>query len=731
MSEQGKILIRTFGTYKKTIYRNEFNGYCVFQLLAADEHKLKTQDKTLTGMLTCVGFIPDYTPDTPLYVEGYTEKTDYGYQLQIVKVETKSWSVTGLTTYLCNICSGVGITTASAIAEIFGNTLFDVVRRKDGPDIISASISSISFETAVKLCETIGSTMAQKEVFDQIVKYGGSWGAASKIVDSFGANAVRELTEDPYMVGMNNGMDFQTCDKIAKAAGLEATSPSRLKHALIAAFSSEKNAGHVFSDEESICKKAKKILRKSVYSGNDVPSAVLMEILEKDDAFVIEMNNEGYEAVYLRWLHKAETETANNLKRLMNSAVALNYDENIVDWAEKNCGITYAEKQRESFKLLKKTGVAIVTGGPGTGKSTTVNGLISAYEYLNPNKIIRLCAPTGRAAQRMTETTGREAVTIHRLLDFRPFGNDTVHKNASDPIVADLIIVDEASMLDIELAAIFLGAIQSGALVLFIGDINQLPPVGAGNVLHDLIGSGCIPTVHLNAIFRQGSESSIIVNSRRVNEGLRSVMVNEDFKLSMMNESSTILLHLISLVRLLHDPEKPFDVQVLAPTHKGDAGVASINAALQKILNPPNGQPEMKYGNRVYRVGDKVILLNNNYSVGYYNGDIGVITNISSDGVDVDILGKHILLTRKEMEDLNHAFAMTIHKAQGSEFANVVVILPKSPSNMLKRNLLYTAITRAKKRVYVFVEENAYDIAVEQCDTGKRNSWLKERIAKD
>lgn len=726
MSEEK--IIQTLGSYRKTIYRNDYTGYCIFQIVAADESKLKSQDKRLTGVLTCIGNIPEYRLDTPLYLEGTVEKTKFGYQLRVIKIEERSWDANGLAAYLCNICTGLGITTANALAEAFETTLFDVIKQENAAEILSGRISSLSYETAVLLCDTIGATSAQLAVYEEIFPLGGTWSAASKIAKKYGVNAVKELHANPYLAGMKNGMDFHACDKLAKKVGMSATDQARIKQALITSFETEQSRGHVYSTEGEICKQAHRLIRKSAYAETDIPSVMLIQGLIDDDTFVFDYDKEGMEAIYLKWLYRAEEETARQLQRLMRSSQPLEFDPDIADWAEANCGIKYAPQQRESFKLIEKTGVAVITGGPGTGKTTTVNGLIAAYEKLNPNKVIRLCAPTGRAAQRMTESTGREAVTIHRLLEFRPFGNDTVHKNAADPIIADLIVVDEASMLDIELASIFLSAVQSGTLVLFIGDINQLPSVGPGDVLHDLIDSECIPTVQLSTVYRQGSQSPIIVNSKRINEGLNCAVTDDDYHMDVLEDASTILLRTIQLVASMYDPQKPFDVQVLAPTHKGDAGVGMINTMLQDVLNPPNGQPEMKYGSRIYRVGDKVILLNNNYSVGYFNGDIGTVKDITSEGIEIEILDKTLKLTKSEMEDLNLAYCMSIHKSQGSEFPNVIVVLPEKPGNMLKRNLLYTAITRAKKRVWVLAEGNAYITAVASCDTGKRNTRLAQRI---
>lgn len=729
MSET-KNLVRTLGTYKNTIYRNALSGFCVFRVLAADEGKVKSQNKHLTASIVCAGVVPEFREETPLYIEGTVSQCEYGYQLQVSTIKEKSWGISGLTSYLCNICPGVGLVTASAIAEKYTDNLFDIIDRSDAAQIMSSDIPSLSYDVAETLRETIGRTRAQKAVYDEIHQYGGTWSAALKIVDRYGANALHELRNNPHAIGLKCGLNFEACDRVAKKSGKSATDPERIKQALLCAFEQEQSRGHVFSTENVICQNAQRIFKRSACGEAPVPSTVLLDVLGNDDAFVFDFDDDGYEAVYLRWMYRNETEIARQLQRLVKSAVPLNYEDGIVDWAENNCGIKYAPQQRDSFNLIRKTGVAVVTGGPGTGKTTTVNGLISAYEKLNPNKIIRLCAPTGRAAQRMTESTGREAVTIHRLLEFRPFGNDTVYKNASDPIVADLIVVDEASMLDIELARIFLNAVKDGTLVLFIGDINQLPPVGPGDVLHDLIGSGKIPTVQLSTVYRQGAQSPIIVNAKNINEGLSYVVTSEDYHTDIYDSAEAVLFRAISLAASMYDPRNPFDVQVLAPTHKGEAGVAMINSTLQQILNPPAGQPEVKYGSRVYRVGDKVILLNNNYAVGYFNGDIGIIVDASTEGVDVDICGKILHLSKTEMEDLNLAYAISIHKSQGSEFKHVIVVLPERPANMLKRNLLYTAITRAKKTVHVLAEEGAYTTAVNAVETGTRNSRLAYRIRK-
>jgi len=373
-----------------------------------------------------------------------------------------------------------------------------------------------------------------------------------------------------------------------------------------------------------------------------------------------------------------------------------------------------------------------VTGGPGTGKTTTINGILSAYEKQNPNKVIRLCAPTGRAAQRMTESTGREAVTIHRLLEYKPYGNEVTYKNANDKLEADLIVVDEASMLDMEFASIFFSAVPTGALVLIVGDIHQLPSVGPGDVLHDMISPGMIPTVQLTTVYRQGSHSPIIQNAIRIHQGIIAFMENEEYQTYITYSQTELARKIIACAVSMHNKNIPFETQILCPSHKGEAGVGMLNTALQSLLNPGRqGLKELKYGNTIYRSGDKVILLNNNYQNGYFNGDIGIIKDISDAGIHLNIFGSEIIIAKTEIDDLGLAYAMTIHKSQGSEFKNIIVSLPMSPKSMLKRNLLYTAITRAKKTVIVVTEKQAVSIAVKTCETGKRNSRLALRIKEE
>lgn len=721
-------IIKTLGIFKRSCFRNAYTGYTVFEIEAADVAGLKRQCSKLSQLVKCIGVIPEYKYGTPLYIEGKVSKSSYGYQIDTTLIKEHTWNTASTANYLTNICSGVGVETAMSIAKIFGEKLFKVINREDAPKIISDTISSISFETAVLLCDTIRATTLQREVYGELSKYGVPWASISKLVMKYGIGSIEAIKENPYIVGDECGLDFYTCDRIAKLADKDATDAERLKYALFKAFKIEEGRGNVFTSESDLCQKVKSIIKRSAL--NEVlPSTVILDLIDKDDDFVVDYDSEGFEAVYSKWLFKAEKNIAQQISRLMDTAVPLNYDDSVIKWAEEKCGITYAPQQRDSFGLIKKTGVAIITGGPGTGKSTTVNGVISAYEKLNPNKIIRLCAPTGRAAQRMTETTGREAVTIHRLLDYKPFGEDVTYKNADNPIEADLIVVDETSMLDVQLASIFLSAIKSGSLVIFIGDINQLPSVGPGDVLHDMIYSDVIPSTQLTTVYRQGSKSPIIVNANRINNGITNFMETNEFRTIVTDSPSLISDFIAYDLSRKYSASDPFETQVLCPTHRGEAGVTALNTKLQALLNPKSAdKKEVRYGNKIFREHDKVILLNNNYKYGYFNGDIGVIKEVNDDGLVLNVLDKEIVITKSHLDDVGLAYCMTIHKSQGSEFKDIIIALPKC--NMLKRNLFYTAVTRAKKSVTIYAEYKALNISVATNETGCRNSRLMQRIQK-
>lgn len=706
------------GTVKRTVFRNESTGYGIATI---DSQNVQH---------TIIGVMPNLKHGSPIEVVGAVENSPkYGLQFQISDLNWRAQSRDVLIKFF-TYSLDVKLTEekAAMIADKFGNEIFSIALTKNAGEEIRKIIPELSAEQADAAMYELAKPILEWKVFTEIREFHGGWYQAANVVQRYKRKALETLRATPYVVGQACGMDFKLSDLLAKKYGKDACSVERINRALNDAFEREKTKGNVFSTERELCQTARVILKRESAFEEEVPLSTLVKTLASSEDFIIEYDDEGYEAIFKNELWNAETAIVKQFQRLRKFSVKLPFDDSIIDKIEQECGIKYADAQREAFSLITRSGIAIVTGGPGTGKTTTVKGLITAYEKLNPGNVISLCAPTGRAAQRMAESTGRAAVTIHRLLNYHydDIGNP-VHRGENDRLDADLLIVDEASMLDVELAEALLTAVKSGALVLFIGDVNQLPSVGPGDVLHDFIRSGMINTVQLTTVYRQAGESPIITNANRINNGDTTPKTSDDYKIYQAASDDDVKAMTCRLAWQLYNKQKPFETQVLIPAHKGVAGVESINSTLQQMLNPPRGQKEIKYGENVFRVGDKIIMLNNNYTTGYFNGDIGVIADILPAGVVIDLCGTKLTISRSELADVSLAYAMTIHKSQGSEFPNVIIAMTQG-SAMLKRNLLYTAVTRAKKTVAIITEGNAMKTAIESCDAGKRATRLFSRL---
>ena len=706
-----------YGLYEKTLYRDSNTGHTLFSVKVQG----KIPQRSKWGNIVCTGNIPSYKINTPLKLTGEWEEKDEKYKFVTSHVSEEARDEMSAFLYLSSgAFSGIGPETARKIVRLIGKDVFSI--HKDEEKIRKLE-TIMPQEKAAQIVTSMSQTTIEREIYEFIFPYGGFYNNAIRLYVKYGLKTLEELRKNPY-IAIFAGLSFMQCDIMAKDLGLHEASSYRIRAAILHILSKRKDRGDTFVPEEDLLKEAETFFTKEGQK-QKIPSSLIA------NAGIKKNGNALYEQgkVYLKSLYEAEEKTAVELKRLMNEKTPLNYSNDLSKRMEELLGVKYAPEQKYSFNLLRTSGVGIITGGPGTGKTTTVNGLIRAYKEMHPENKVQLCAPTGRAAQRMTESTGQEAVTIHRLLEFLPYEGMTASRNRDNPIEGDLIIVDEVSMLDIELAALFFSAIKSGALLLLVGDVNQLPAVGAGDVLHDLIRSKKIPTCHLKTVYRQAETSSIIVNANRINDGQGDLKTAEDFLQEYKKTPEEVKEKVVSLVEELWDPKDPFKVQVLAPTHKGEAGVQSLNESLQGILNPKvDGSPEIKYGKRIFRIGDKVLLNTNNYEKGYYNGDLGIVKSIVGSTMIIDVLGKDIHITEELFQDVNLADAMTIHKSQGSEFENVIIALPYKPTNMLKRNLLYTAVTRGKKKVFNISEMGATYKAVKETATGIRNTNLVEKM---
>lgn len=704
------------GQYLRTVMRDYQSGYTVFKILT------KTN-----GIVTCTGNIVLPTPDMRVQVTGYWNETkSYGFQLADCTVEEVYTDKAGMVEYLCEI-PGVGKSTANYLVETFGEPLYSIILSANAKATLSNS-PGLSAKRVDDIIDYVKRTDEQRKLFLFIKSHGGSYSAAVKIYKVYGQMSMAKLHENPFYVGFSAGLSFHVCDSIAKETNCPSFGSMRLCAAIRHLLHQQTSCGDTFTPLCDLIKSARDFLGYS--QEFDVVSSAIMNghIADGLEGCVVE-NDGDTTNVYLNALYYNEVRTAYAIKRLMRSAIPTECDPlELCAYAEKSCGVTYAAQQREAFHLLCSGGIGVITGGPGTGKTTVIKGLLAAYEKLYPKRIIKLCAPSGRASQRMKETTGREATTIHRLLDYRPYGDTVTCKNEADPIEADFIIIDEGSMLSIDVADLLFSATRSGTMVLIVGDTDQLPSVGAGNVLHDIIESCVVPVIALTKTHRQAEGSLIISNAKRICEGNAHLEAGNDFEI-IISDDMDIPDALEMQFKKYHKPGDAFAMQVLTPSRKQpDTGTRDINKRLQAYANPAG--KGLTYSGASFRVGDKVMMMRNNYAVlnAYFNGDVGLILDVNDYGLNILIDSQVIHIDESQLDDVSLAYATTIHKSQGSEYDIAICVMPSEPAIMLQRNLLYTAITRAKQKVVLIAAPGAIEKAIFTRNVSKRKSKLMARL---
>lgn len=710
------------GIYEKTLFRDEKTGFTIFSLRV----KRGVENRSMYGTISCCGRIPVYTKGMPLVLSGVWEARKYGMTFIVDSVKEYINDADVSISYLStNLCKGIGKQTATAIVNTYGADIFSFVQ-KDNAISLLKKIKGMTEDKAINLITCIKNTISQRQLFEYIAKFGGSYTSAIKIAEEYGYFSVQNLKTKPYKVGHFGGLNFIICDAIAKECGFTYLDPQRINALIYEALYQLTSSGNTYTTQKELNETIQNIIKYSAFHEKISP-IIILTYLTKMNGVIIEKDYNGIKKIYLKQLYYSEKNSVFEINRLNNSS-SLPFREEVIEHAEKICNIKYSDLQKQVFNGIKTTGVKIITGGPGTGKTTTIKGVIEAYKELNPLSKFVLCAPTGRAAQRMKESTGYEAFTVHKLLEYRPFGREVSHKDSSNPIDADFIIVDEFSMIDIEIFAILLNAIKDNTIVFLVGDSDQLPSVGPGNVMYDLIKSKKIELYRLESVYRQGEGSSIIINSNKIKNGDIHLVNNEkDFEIITVNNTTELKERLNEIV-IINSTGNPYDMQILTSTKKNEVGTIELNEDLQNILN--DSSEKIVYGNTTFKKNDKIIMTQNNYEVGYYNGDIGIIIDIDENGMLLSINDEEIYLNRKNFEDISLAYAITIHKSQGSEFPLVIIALPKYPFGMLQRNLIFTAITRAKERVIILTEDDALSTAILKTDIVKRNTGLLERILK-
>lgn len=746
------------GYVNKIVYRNEDNGYTVFELdLDGDE-------------LTCVGNVPYVTEGEFVEVTGeYTEHSVYGQQLKLESCEDiPPEDEKSVERYLASgAIKGIGAALASRIVRRFKADTLRIIEQE--PERL-AEIKGISQRMAMEISDNVTAKREMRNAMMFLQDYGISMALAAKIYNQYGASVYTIMKENPYRLADDiSGVGFRIADEIARKAGIEADSDFRIKSGIMYTLLQATGNGHIYLPQSELLEQLNTLLDTDI---DDIDrqlsdlsmdkKIVVKQQLPQDESAAGADTGDGdaeykpERLIYGASYYYMEMSVAYALK-------ALDERENIdrdrvadrirrIEKAEK---IELDDRQRDAVIQAISSGLLVITGGPGTGKTTTINTIIRYFE--GEGMEIRLAAPTGRAAKRMTEATGCEAQTIHRMLELSGAPEDdraaSFLRNEENPIDADVIIIDEMSMVDIFLMNSLLKAVTPGTRLILVGDVNQLPSVGPGNVLRDIIASERFNVVKLTKIFRQATESDIIVNAHKINAGEKFAIgpSSKDFIFIKREEAGNVIGAMITLVSQKlpkYVNAKPFDIQVLTPTRKGMLGVEKLNAVLQEYLNPKDSsKQEKETGTTVFREGDKVMQIKNNYQIewetrgkhgiptdrgmGVFNGDMGVIDNINfySEKLTVKFEDdRYVEYPFKQLDELELAYAVTVHKSQGSEYPAVVIPLLSGPRMLMNRNILYTAVTRAKKCVCIVGAEEVFYGMVENGNEQRRYSTLAKRI---
>ncbi len=720
---------------ERITYANEETGYTVARVATRGGG---------ADLLTIVGALLGAQPGESLRMQGlWKSHPQYGRQFEVHAYTTVlPATIQGIRRYLgSGLIKGIGPKMAERIVDRFDADTLRIIEEEPGRLI---EVPGLGPKRTAMIGRAWEEQKAIKEVMLFLQGVGVSTSLAVRIYKTYKDASISVVKNEPYrLAGDVWGIGFKTADTIAQAMGIPHDSPERVKAGLQFALSEATGDGHCYLPEGELITKATEILGVEA-----VLAETCLETLSHEEGVVMEYlqtpdeSGERVTAVYLVPFHRAEVSLAGGLSRLRSAPAERLPGFTTVDWdaasawLQKTTGSLLAPEQAEAVRLALTERVAVLTGGPGCGKSFTVRSIV-ALAKAKKAKII-LAAPTGRAAKRLSELAGMEASTLHRLLQLRPGGDAAFDRD--NPLDADLVVIDEASMLDVLLANTLVKAIAPGAHLLFVGDVDQLPSVGAGEVLRDLLGSGTIPSVRLTHIFRQAQESGVVMGAHRINAGQMPVTRGlADFFLFAEDDNERVADLTVDIVanrlprRFGLDPRR--DVQVLCPMHRGPAGAGTLNERLQEALTPATpGVPERRYGGRVYRVGDKVTQIRNNYdkgTSGVFNGSVGVVTGMSLEDQELRVYmddEEEVTYSFDELDELTHAYAVSIHRSQGSEYPCVVVPLTTSSWLMLQRNLLYTAVTRAKRIVVLVGSKRALAKAVRTEGAGRRYTALAERL---
>lgn len=732
------VLEKIAGYVEHIIYRNADNGYTVLNLVSGEEE------------ITCVGFFSAVAEGENIEASGdYTEHPTYGQQFKVEHFEEKApEDEEAIERYLgSGAIRGIGLALAARIVRRFKEDTFRIIEEE--PERL-AEIKGISERKAMEIASQVNEKRDLRQAMIFLQQYGITMNLAVKVYQTYGQEVYGIIKENPYRLADDiEGVGFRTADEIATRVGIRMDSDFRIRSGILYVLLQAAGEGHTYLPEEELTKRAGQLLE---VNGEQIEKQYMDLAIERK---IILKQSEGEPAqIYAASFYYMEANTATMLKQLN-----VTYDvpdieiEQRIRGIEKQTGMELDEHQVTAVKEAVRNGLLIITGGPGTGKTTTINTIIKYFETEGLD--IFLAAPTGRAAKRMSETTGFEARTVHRMLELNGGmeGNAGFERNENNPLETDVIIIDEMSMVDISLMHSLLKAVAVGTRLILVGDVNQLPSVGPGSVLRDIIRSHACNVVMLTKIFRQASTSDIIVNAHKINQGEEVTLDNKSMDFFFLKRyDADVIIHVVLQLIKQKLPKfvdaTPYDIQVLTPMRKGLLGVERLNGILQQYLNPPmKHKMEKDHGDICFREGDKVMQTRNNYQLvweirtklglsvdkgtGVFNGDMGIVREINEFAETMTVEfeeGRMVEYPYKLLDELELAYAITIHKSQGSEYPAVVIPLLNGPAMLMNRNLLYTAVTRARKCVTLVGNDATFHGMIKNTSQHKRYSGLCERL---
>lgn len=720
------------------VYRNEGNGYTVFDLDSEDL------------LISCVGNLPGVSEGEYVKLSGeYVVHPSHGRQFKAERYEVKEpEDKDAMERYLASgAIRGVGAALAGRIVKRFGNETFRIIEEE--PERL-AEVHGISLKKAQEIAVQMEEKRELRQGMMYLQQYGIPYTLSAKLYNHYGGKVRSILEENPYRLAEDvQGIGFRTADEIARKLGIGTHSDYRIRAGVFYVLQLASGQGHMYLPYNMLVTNCQEVLN---LHDVDIEHHVMDMVIDKK---LYMKECDGTKRVYAAQNYFMELNVARMLKELdITYPVDERQAQHQIDQIEDESGIVLDEIQRRAVIQSLSQGVLIITGGPGTGKTTTIRSILRYFEMEGLDML--LAAPTGRAAKRMTETTGYEAQTVHRMLElsggFEEEKKSEFGRNEQNPLETDVVIIDETSMLDIYLMNSLLRAVLPGTRVIFVGDVNQLPSVGPGCVLRDMIQSETLPVVRLEKIFRQASESDIIVNAHRINDGEQLSLNNKesrDFFFMEKYEAQQMQRTILALVQEKlprYVQAEPFDIQVLTPTRRGPLGVEALNQILQRYLNPPSeDKREQETAGGIFREGDKVMQIKNNYQMeweivnkynipidkgmGVFNGDVGVIVYMDDGTQTLQVRfddGKQVVYSYKQLEELELAYAITIHKSQGSEYPAVVIPIFRGPLPLMNRNILYTAVTRARSCVTLLGASQVLREMIANENENKRYSGLED-----